>query len=45
MRQCNSTPVSIAPSAKVDKALPTKGVRKPRNKTALLLEVEKLKGM
>jgi hypothetical protein len=36
--------VSIAPSTKVAGGLAAKGARKPRNKKALLTEVERLKG-
>ena len=38
--------ISIAPSVKVAAGMPgAKGVRKPRNKKALLMEVEQLKEM
>ncbi len=37
--------VSIAPSVKVTAGMPGVKVRKPRNKAALVLEVERLKGL
>ncbi len=37
--------VSIAPSVKVVAGMPGVKARKPRNKTPLVLEVERLKGL